>query len=207
MSDQFKFNATNIALRREEFQDKTLPEIQSRMEQDMVDFSDVLASIEDTQELKRIEDLLMEVFKEDDAHLKEVTYSLEDKVEYDGNIIKRSEILNKIIAFINRLEVNFRATLGIYQAIRYWKTKGADPVPYAVFDSTLRMLDTLKFKGETDCFDILVVNNWFAGAHEAYARDNVYTQYLSTKHQAILDRMDQIEKKNHPQEEAEENNQ
>lgn len=189
-----KMNKT-LALSRDVLAKETVEKVQSMMEADVVAFTEEMNNINTVDELKKVEEDLMKIFDENDKYLQNVTYGLEAEVEYDGKLVKRSDIINFIIGFINRIEVEFRATLGIYQAIKYWKTKGADNVPYAVFDSTLRMLGTLKFKGEKDCFEILVVNNWFAGAHDSYIRDNAYTNYLAAKHQAIMSRMEELEKK------------
>ncbi len=172
-------------LTREVLKKENFDEIQNALAADATLFAEEVAN-KSVEELKEMEAALMEEFKENDEHLSKVTYSLADKVEYDGHTFKRSEIINAIIGFINKMEVQFQASLGIYQGIRYWKTKGADPVPYAIFDNTIRLLGTLKFKGEKECLDILVINNWFATAHEAYKRDNIWTNYLAAKHESIL---------------------
>lgn len=198
MSKEFK--KEEMALTREAINTGTIEEVQNKMEADVVTFAEEINTLNTPEELKEAEKVLMEVFKDNDEYLQNVEYELGAEVEYDGQKVKRSEIVDYIIYFINKLEVEFKATLGIYQAIRYWKAKGANNVPYTVFDSTLRMLGTLKFQGETDCFKILVVNNWFAGAHDKYIRDNTYINYLATKHQVILKRLGDLEKPEMPEE-------
>lgn len=168
------------------------------LEADVVTFTDEISDLT-TEELKEKEAELMETFKENETYLSEVQYELASSVEYDGTNVKRSDIASKVIGFLNRIEVPFQASLGLYQCIRFWKTAGATPdtkIPYGAYDSTLRLLGQLKFKGETDCFDILVVNNWFATAHDGYKRDNIWTQYLSAKHQAIMTALENLEKAN-----------
>lgn len=167
------------------------------LEADVALYTEEISSL-DAEGLKKAEADLMEEFKADDEYLKNVEYELAAEVVYDDRKIKRSELCNKVIGFINRIEVDFRNTLGIYQCVRFWKTTGATPdakIPYGAFDSTLRMLGTLKFKGENECFNILAVNNWFAGSHDAYQRDNLWTRYLSAKHQAIMKVQEELEKK------------
>lgn len=187
MSNNIQMSVIN----REDLTNKTPEEIQKYLESDLVQFSEEISNLT-IDELKALEEKLMEIFKLNDEYLSKVSYNLQTSVEYDGETYMKSYIIDAIISFINRIEVDFRATLGIYQAIKFWKTKVNESIPYGVFDSTLRMLGTLKFKGERDCRDILIVNNWFAGAHKQYLRDNVYTNYLASKHQALMDRMNKL---------------
>lgn len=168
------------------------------LEADVVTYTEVVSTMT-VEELKAEETELMEEFKKDDEYLSKVTYKLPDSVDYDGSTVKRSDLANKIVSFLNRLEVDFRSTLGLYQCIRYWKQRSTEDVAYGAFDSTLRMLGTLKFKGERDCFDILVINNWFTAAHGAYSRDNMWTRYLTARHQAILKAIETLEKPDVPE--------
>lgn len=179
--------------RNEILANEDMSAIQAELEAELVKQQEEIAGLT-IEELKAAEEALMEEFKANDEHLKEVTYELADSVEYDGIKLKSSDVAKRIIGFLNRLEVDFRATLGIHQAIRFWKAFNNTPIPYGAFDSTLRLLGTMKFKGETDCFDILAINNWFTSGHEAYSRDNIWTQFLSAKHQAIMTAMEQLEK-------------
>lgn len=178
--------------REEVLKNEDLEAIGAALEADVVAFTEELTG-KTVDELKTIEQELMDVFKTNDEHLAKVTYELSNEVEYDGVTVKRGDIASKIISLLNNIEVQFQATLGIYQCIRFWKKRNIEPVPYGAYDSTLRLLGTLKFKGEKECFDILVINNWFTSAHAAYTRDNIWTQYLHALHQAILKQMEELE--------------
>lgn len=185
--------STNNKLVREEvLAEKNLQEIANRLEAEVTLYNEELTGMDKAQ-LKAEEDALMEDFKVNDDLIDKTEYELPDEIEYDGRKIKRNEITTKIVGFLNRIEVQFQATLGLYQCIRFWKTRGTGKIPYGAFDSTLRMLGTLKFKGETDCFDILVINNWCTAAHDAYSRDNLWTQYLHARHQAIMKAMENLD--------------
>ena len=107
------------------------------LEADCVTYAEAISTMS-VDELKAEEAELMEEFKKDDEYLTKVTYKLPDSVDYDGNTIKRSDLANKIVGFLNRLEVDFRSTLGLYQCIRYWKQRSTEDVAYGAFDSTLR---------------------------------------------------------------------
>lgn len=185
---------SEVKLNRKELMEKDVKDIQNELEAAVVAYSEEINAIDNIEELKKREEALMEEFKEDDEYLKSAEYELGDDVEYDNRKVKRSEIIAKIVGFLNRIEVDFRSSLGIYQGIRYWKTQANGKIPYPIFDNTIRLLGTLKFRGEQDCFDILVVNNWFAAAHDAYIRDNAWTNYLAALHQTIMTRMETLEK-------------
>lgn len=181
-------------LNREELLAKeNLQEIAQELEADVALYNEELAGMT-REQLNEEEKNLMEVFKDNDERIAGVEYELPDEIEYDGRKLKRNEITAKIVGFLNRIEVQFQATLGLYQCIRFWKTRGSGKIPYGAFDSTLRMLGTLKFKGEQDCFDILVTNNWFTAAHDSYSRDNIWTQYLHAKHNAIMQALEALDK-------------
>ena len=187
-------------LNREELLAKeNLQEIAKELEADIALYTEELSGM-DREALKQAENDLMKDFDANDEYISGVEYELPDEIEYDGRKIKRAEITTKIVSFLNRIEVQFQATLGLYQCIRFWKTRGTGKVPYGAFDSTLRMLGTLKFKGEQDCFDILVTNNWFTAAHDQYSRDNIWTQYLHARHQAIMQTLEALDKAEVPAE-------
>ena len=164
------------------------------LEKIMIDFTEELTTINSNEDLEALEQELMKEFEEYDEHIKEVKYELQDQVEYDGTIQNSSRIKENIIYFLNQVEVDFRSTLGIYQTIKFWKTTQDNNIPYIPYETTLKILGTLKFKGEKQCTDILIVNNWFATAHEHYKRDAVYQGFLSEMHNAILNRMEEINK-------------
>lgn len=184
---------SKLLVREELLAKENLQEIAKELEADVALYNEELTGMT-REQLEAEEASIMDVFKANDEYVAGVEYELPDGIEYDGHKLKRSEITNKIVNFLNRIEVQFQATLGLYQCIRFWKTRGAGKIPYGAFDSTLRMLGTLKFKGEQDCFDILVTNNWFTAAHDSYSRDNIWTQYLHARHNAIMQALEALDK-------------
>lgn len=175
-------------LKREDILTKAIPEIQELMTNDVTEFSAALET-KTLEELKQMEQDLMEDMKEDDAHLEQAKYELNDSAEFDGTKVGSEKICEYIVKFLDRLEVEWRATLGIYQAIKFWRKEFDGTVSYPVFDTTLRLLGTLKFKGEVDCKNVLLINNWFSTAHKEYAIDNIWKSYLAAKHQALMQAM------------------
>lgn len=193
----------DLKITRESLNDKEFKDIQKEMEQDVAEYSAKLATLS-IKELDEQESLLMDIFKENDARMEKVSYSLsEDGATYDGITVKPTDIEKAIVNFLNRLEVDWKSTLGIHQGIRFWKTRQAgDQIPYGVFDSTLRLLGTLKYKGEQDCFNILVINNWVSTAHDEYLKDTGFLQYLAALHQAIMTARGKLDNPNGATQEA-----
>lgn len=183
-------------IKREDFikEGANIQEVQTALEAEALAFAEEINAIDSLDELKKREDDLMEVAKEDDEHLKTVKYELPDEITSLGDKFKKGDIIKMIISFLNRIECNFQTTLGIWQGIDFWKKLSDNLIPYGVFDSTLRLLGQLKFKGEKDCHDVLVVNDWFSSAHQAYLKDLVWTRYIATLHNIITQRMQEREK-------------
>lgn len=175
---------------RESLREMKLEEIQPALESELVAYAETVTNTP-KEDLKKLEEELMEDFKAYDEEIKNIIYEVPEDVEYDGKKYKAKDIHTKIINMLNRLEVDFRATLGIYQAIRFWKQLQDNKIPYNVYDSTVRLLGTLKFKGEQDCLDVLVINNYFAPTHIEYSSDTTWLQFLTAKHQMIMKAMEE----------------
>lgn len=199
MSEEIKIEngvATPEALNRENFinEDKTIKEIQASMEPALVAWAEEVEQVENLEDLQKMEQDLEPFFKENDIHLRDAKYELPDRIDTFGTEFKRSDLIKNIVSLLNRIEVDFKATLGIYQGIRFWKTVGENAVPFHVFDSTMRLLGQVKYKGERDCLEVLAINDWFSTAHDAYMRDDLWTRYLTTRHQILMKRMDDLQK-------------
>lgn len=189
---------------REKFYEiQNVDEMMSTMESDLVMFNEELAGIDDVEKLKELEAELMLSFDENDEYIKNVKYHLSDSgVVYDDTKQSCNDVKKNIIRFINQIEVDFRSTLAIYQAVRFWKENTDNEIPYHYYESTLRLLGILKFKGATDCRDVIMINNWMAPAHESYKRDTSYLGFLASMHNAILERMKALN--SDPEEQTEE---
>ena len=91
-------------LKREDLLTKEIPEIQDMLTNDVTEFSATLET-KSIEELKQTEAELMEEMKNDDDHLEQVEYSLKESAEFDGTIVSSDKITEKIVAFLDRLEV------------------------------------------------------------------------------------------------------
>lgn len=173
-------------LERSVTENKTIEQIRAELERNLVLVGDALSGFS-KDELTSTEQELMELFKANDEYLKARTYQLAPDTNFDSHVYTTNEIIKMLDNFLGQLEVDFKTSLGVYQAIKFWRSfHAAQPIPYAVLDTTLRLLGLLKFKGYNSLRDILVINQWFSGAHVDLMRDMIWTEYLHTVHNAIL---------------------
>lgn len=175
-------------VKREDLQGKTNPEIESLLMNDTAEFQAEMAT-KNLDELKEAEASLMEEMKAYDEYLNNVQYKLPEKAAFDGQEMNDNKVRGLIVDFLNKIEVDWQMTLAILQGVKFWKKDYDGFVTYAVYNSTLRLLSMLKFKGDVECRNILLVNNWLSTAHDEYTKDNIYTHYMATKHQAIMNQM------------------
>lgn len=185
-----------IVLDKDEMAKLDIPKAQEEMQKDITDYEAHCATMDDKQ-LKEEEDKLMKIFQKNDEYIKNVAYELPAEFKQDDETVAGDDVDKMIVDFLESMEVDWKFTLGIYQAILFWKDRKGKKVPYATFDSTLRLLGTLKFKGEKQLHDILTINNYLASDHNGYQHDLLWIQYLSTKHNVIMQAMDKLH--HHPE--------
>ena len=178
-----------------ELKKKTYAEVAEELDKTLNEFKESVSKITDVEELNKLESDLMEDQKKYDAYIKEVKYVLPDGVDYDDEHFSKNAIAKIVVEFLNRTEIDWQYTLGYFQVVKMWKSKDFKEIEYDAFDSTLRMLNNIKFKGYTDWRNILAVNEYMKGCHEPYSIDTSYMIFLNQKHQAIMDRTTLIEKR------------
>ena len=74
-----------------------------------------------------------------------------------------------------------------------WKSEDFKQIPYHVYDSTLRCLNTVTFKGLQEWTDILVVNAYLATCHNEYSLDTGSLLYFSECHNIVMNRMKELD--------------
>ena len=175
---------------------KTKPykEVAEEFEKNLNEFKETVGKINDTESLNKLEEELMEEQKEVDAYIKTVTYDLPASVDWDGERFTKNDVAKFVVEFLNRAEIDWQYTLGYYQIVKIWKSKDLKTITYNEFDSTLRMLNNIKFKGFSDWKNILAVNEYMKPCHEPYSIDTSYLILLNQKHQAIMDRTTLVQK-------------
>lgn len=173
-------------LERSVTSEKTIEQIREELEKNLVLVGDALNGFSKS-ELASVEQELMGQFRTNDEYLRDRTYQLLETTDFDSRTYEIPEITKMLDEFLSQLEVDFKTSLGVYQAIGFWRSYHKDqPIPYAVLDTTLRLLGLLKFKGYTCLRNILVINQWISTAHLELMRDMIWTEYLHTVHNAIL---------------------
>ena len=168
-----------------------------RLQKAADDYKQELEKVETIDECKEREAKIVKRLEEFDKYVATVEYELPSMVKFDNRSYTKQEIAEKIREFINKQEVKWQAALGIWQLYKLWKTPPKS-ISYGAYDSTLRMLGTMSFKGQKECENILVINDYFSQCNDAYAKDLTMLTYLSTLHSHILDRMKAIEKIDSP---------
>lgn len=184
-------------MKREDLNGKSYEEVQTMLKNETVQFSEEIQSKlgpEPTNEeamtiLEEFEKIVMEELNEYDKYLDNVEYELPGSCDLEGEHFTRGEVAKMIVKHINKSEVEWKYALGMYQMIQLWNSKGLKTIKYKPYDSTLRMLGQVKYKGFTEWRDILVINEFAAHCREAYAIDTAWLYFLSNKHNIILDLM------------------
>lgn len=177
-----KINTKNYT--REDFNGRKFTDLQVELQANLDEFEAEVATLS-TEDLEALEQEIIKTQDEFGAKLQETEYDLPKSATYDGKEYKAGDVQKMIVYFINKIEVDWQNTLGIYETIRFWKST-PEKVPYAAYDTTIRLLGTIKFKGEKECLDILVVNNYMAGLHDEYMQDTAYIHYNAAKHNLII---------------------
>jgi hypothetical protein len=180
-------------INREDFNGKTYDEMLAAMQADLVTYADTVAAFTTVDECTAEEQVLMGSMDEVQKRLNEVTYELPANTEYGGKKYSKKDVVAKIIYLLNKLEVKWEQTLGLYQLVTMWKSEDFKQIPYHVYDSTLRCLNTVTFKGLQEWTDILVVNAYLATCHNEYSLDTGSLLYFSECHNIVMNRMKELD--------------
>lgn len=169
---------------REELTGMEFKELQRALEENLNEYGEELKKLK-KKDLEKEEENLIKIQEDFDIVIGETEYELPDTSEWRGYTTSRKDLAAKIIYFLNKLECNWQTSLGVYEAIVLWKNIGKT-ISYATYDSTIRILGSMRFKGETELRDILIINHFLTSAEQAYLRDTIYIQYLAGKHNAVM---------------------
>lgn len=179
---------------REDFNGKNYQEIEPMLAQDLNEYKENVNQMMTMQELMDAEKVLMEEAQKYDEYLNTVEYDLPERVEFDGENYSRNQVAVFIINSLNKNEVEWSQTLGLYELMNLWRNKNLAKIANKVYDSTLRVLNQVKYKGYNEWVEILIVNKFLSSCHNEYSLDTAYNILLSEKHNALLDRAKLIEK-------------
>jgi hypothetical protein len=173
-------------IKREELVGKNQQEIEKMLEADIQAFQVEVTELADEAATIDKEQELMALMNENEEHLKSVQYSVATEAEYDGTSYNKKTLCGMIADFIASQEVEWSYTLGLFELCKIWKSC-PETIQYHAYDSTLRILGGLKYKGVESWRKILTVNTFLGSCHTEYIRDTAYMIYLSNLHNVVID--------------------
>ena len=155
-------------IKREDLNEKMLEVIQQEMQAEITKYSAEVTTMT-MEQLGSEEAKLVGLMNEYDNYLNTVSYVLEDKVEFEENTFDKSVVASRIQDFINKMELEWQYTLGMYQMHKLWesvKNNSLKEIGYKEYDSTLRVLGQVKFKGYNEWESILIVNKYLSSPQD-----------------------------------------
>lgn len=179
---------------REDLNGKNFQEIEPMLTQELNDYKTIVDGVMDIEELTKMEETLMEEAKKYDEYLNSVEYDLPERVEHNNTNYSRNEVAKFITRALNKMEVEWSQTLGLFELVNLWRTKDMSKIASKAYDSTLRVLNQVKYKGYDEWNEILAVNKFLSSCHSAYSLDTSWNILISEKHNAIMQRAELLRK-------------
>lgn len=175
-------------------QTKSLEEVAAQFDDEQAKLTEQVSKIEDIAELEKMEQENIEEQKAVKEYIDERKYELQKSVTFDGEKYTTKDVVARIIYFLNKKEVEWKFTRGMMELVKFWKSENPTVIAYGAYDSTLRLLNQISYKGYTEWRDINIVNEYLRTAHGDYSKDTSWVYSLANKHNTIVDRMEQLKK-------------
>lgn len=180
-------------INREDFNGKQYEEMMVAMQEDLANYTEQVKSFTKVEECEAEEQVLMASMDEVQARLASVNYELPASIVFEDKTYSKKDIASKIIYFLNKVEVKWEHTLGMHQLVSVWKRDDLQSIQYGAYDSTLRTLNTVSFKGNSEWSDILVINEFFRTTHNEYSLDTGMLVYLHECHNVLMNKMKELD--------------
>lgn len=172
-------------IKREDLAGKNQQELQEMLEADMQVFANDIALLTEDEVITKEEELIA-CMNENDDYLKTVSYKISEECEFDGSIYTSENVSKQVAEMIENNEVEWSYTLGLYELSKFWRNKPTT-TSYHTYDSTVRILGGMKYKGRDQWRKILIINQFLSHCHDEYVRDTAYMIYLSNLHNIVID--------------------
>lgn len=174
---------------REYKEGETTQEMGDRLQEEANEHKKKMDEITSIEELDKLEKEILETLDEFDKYIKQKRYRLPNSVVFDGVAYSKSQVGDRIARALNKKEVTWQYSLGLYQLHKLWSNiRQFATIPYDAYDSTVRILGDIQFKGFTEWKDILIINEFFVAPNKEFYKDSTMLIYYSTIHSQILQR-------------------
>lgn len=174
---------------REYKEDETAAEMGDRLQKDADEHKKKIDEIDSVEELDKLEEEILKTLNEFDEYIKQKRYELPTIVNFDGTAYSKQQVGVKIARALNKKEVTWQYSLGLYQLHKLWSDiRNYATIPYSAYDSTVRILGDIQFKGANEWKDILVINEFFVKPNKEFYKDSTMLIYYSTLHDQIIQR-------------------
>jgi hypothetical protein len=170
---------------------ETPQQFAERLQKQLDEYKSQVANIKTKEGLDDEEKLCNDELDKYEAYLKETAYVLAESVDYDGTHFTKRDITTAILYFLNKVEVKWDYTLGLYELSKLWRNN-IEQITFHQMDSTLRTLDQVQFKGYKEWKDILAINEFFKNNNDEFSIDTAGLIYLHQRHNAVMDQQELI---------------
>ena len=139
------------------------------------------------EELEKIESELIAEADDNDQKV--------SKTEFDLPKENYKEVAEGIRMLLNKQTVQWQYTLGLVGLYDFWNPeKKSKKIPYAQLDAILRTLGQMQFTGYTEWAAVVAINKYFEPLHNAYVDATEKTYDIASKHQAVMQKMEDLKK-------------
>ena len=137
------------------------------------------------EELQKVEATLVADADENDQKI--------SKLEFDLPAENYKFVAEAIRKLLNKQTVQWQYTLGLVGLYDFWNPeKKPKKIPYAQLDAILRTLGQMQFTGYTEWAAVVAINKYFEPLHDAYVEATEKTYDIASKHQIVMQKMDEI---------------
>lgn len=168
---------------------ETPQQFAERLQKNLDKYKEKVSALKKKEELDKEEKLCNDDLDKYEAYLKDTAYVLADGVDYDGTHFTKKDIATAILYFLNKMEVKWDFTLGLYELSKLWRNN-VEQITFHQMDSTLRTLDQVQFRGFKEWKDILSVNEYFKHNNDEFSIDTAGLIYLHQRNNAVLEQME-----------------
>jgi len=163
-----------------EFVEKSVEETQEILQKRLDDEKAKIKGITDLEELKAYELEIDKEQEEYDKYLREREYEIpQDPIIFSGKTYSVGDIATKITYHLNRIEQSFEYVMGLLGLVNIWKTRPIKKISFGAYDSTLRLLNQLKYRGAQEWTEILAINEFLKQVRDDYTKDLAIFQTLA----------------------------